>query len=54
VLRYTSREEPPNDLFGRLSFAVSMEEKIEMMKEYDAVFVEEASKVSELHPDIHW
>lgn len=40
VLRYASDKEVPGD-FGRLKFVVSSEEKIEVMREFGAIFVED-------------
>jgi hypothetical protein len=48
VLRYESEGEMPRD-FGRMSLAMNMEEKIEMMREYGATFVENSTQVEELH-----
>ncbi|KAL4983332.1 hypothetical protein BDW68DRAFT_169177 [Aspergillus falconensis] len=47
VLRFASAAELPRD-FGRVSFAMDMEEKIQIMKEYGAVFVEDVTQVKEL------
>lgn len=48
VLRYNSAREMPKD-FGRISLAMNMEEKIQMMKEYGATFVEDVTQVEELY-----
>ncbi|KAE8132751.1 hypothetical protein BDV38DRAFT_260387 [Aspergillus pseudotamarii] len=48
VLRFESTEQLP-DNFGRISFAMNMEEKIEIMREYGATFVEDVTQVEELH-----
>ncbi|KAL4733531.1 hypothetical protein BDV11DRAFT_199837 [Aspergillus similis] len=47
VLRFASAAELPRD-FGRVSFAMDMEEKIQIMKEYGAVFVEDVTQGKEL------
>lgn len=47
VLRYESDRQLPKD-FGRMSLAVNMEEKIQMMREYGATFVEDVTQVEEL------
>jgi hypothetical protein len=47
VLRYESEGDVPDD-FGRLRLALTMEERIAMMQEYDAGFAEDASQVPEL------
>lgn len=47
VLRFKSAKELPED-FGRLTLALNMEEKIEMMREYGAQFVEDVTRVEEL------
>lgn len=47
VLRYESDRQLPKD-FGRMSLAMNMEEKIQMMKEYGATVVEDATQVEEL------
>lgn len=47
VSRYASARQVPKD-FGRVSLAMNMEEKIEMMKEYGAVFVEDVAQVAKL------
>ncbi|KAJ5732834.1 hypothetical protein N7533_013281 [Penicillium manginii] len=47
VLRFESSRQRPRD-FGRIHFAMNMEEKIEIMKEYDATFVEDIMQVEEL------
>ncbi|KAJ5880617.1 uncharacterized protein N7473_011670 [Penicillium subrubescens] len=48
VLRYKSDREMPRD-FGRISLAMNMEEKIQMMKEYGATFMEDVTQVKELY-----
>nr|OQO31640.1 hypothetical protein B0A51_01130 [Rachicladosporium sp. CCFEE 5018] len=47
VLRYEGEDSVPDD-FGRLRLALSMEERIAMMREYGAEFTEDASRVPEL------
>ncbi|OCK73048.1 hypothetical protein K432DRAFT_387575 [Lepidopterella palustris CBS 459.81] len=47
VLRFGSAGQVPRD-FGRMSLAMNMEEKIQMMKEYGAAFVEDVTQVEEL------
>ncbi|KAF2226797.1 hypothetical protein BDZ85DRAFT_272022 [Elsinoe ampelina] len=47
VLRYESERQMPRD-FGRARMAMDMEEKIEMMKQYNATFVEDVSQIEEL------
>ncbi|OJJ78144.1 hypothetical protein ASPBRDRAFT_257373 [Aspergillus brasiliensis CBS 101740] len=47
VLRYESDRQLPKD-FGRMSLAMNMEEKIQMMREYGATFVEDVTQVEEL------
>jgi len=47
VLRYKSARDLPKD-FGRLSLAMNMEEKIQIMREYGAIFVEDVTQVEEL------
>lgn len=47
VLRYKSARELPKG-FGRLSLAMNMEEKIQVMREYGATFVEDVTQVEEL------
>lgn len=47
VLRFASEREVPRD-FGKLSLALDMEEKILMMREYGAEFVEDVTLVDEL------
>ena len=47
VLRFKNAKELPKD-FGRLTLALNMEEKIEMMREYGAQFVEYVTQVEEL------
>ncbi|PYI28477.1 hypothetical protein BP00DRAFT_428343 [Aspergillus indologenus CBS 114.80] len=47
VLRFASANELPDD-FGRMSLVMNMEEKIQIMKEYGAMFVEDVSQVEEL------
>ncbi|KAL6228590.1 hypothetical protein BDW75DRAFT_159923 [Aspergillus navahoensis] len=48
VLRYPSGRQLPRD-FGRLRFAMDMEEKIQIMREFGAVFVEDVTQVKELN-----
>ncbi|KAB8279129.1 hypothetical protein BDV30DRAFT_222336 [Aspergillus minisclerotigenes] len=48
VLRFKSPEELPDD-FGRIGFAMNMEEKIQIMREYGATFVEDVTQVEELN-----
>ncbi|PYH66597.1 uncharacterized protein BO88DRAFT_392872 [Aspergillus vadensis CBS 113365] len=47
VLRFANAKEMPRD-FMRISFAMNMEERILIMREYDANFVEDVSQVEEL------
>ncbi|CEL09698.1 hypothetical protein ASPCAL12831 [Aspergillus calidoustus] len=47
VLRFASDRQVPRDL-GRMYYAVNMEERIQIMKEYGAEFVEDVSQVEEL------
>lgn len=47
VLRYESDRQLPKD-FGRMSLVMNMEEKIQMMREYGATFVEDVTQVEEL------
>ncbi|KAL4976603.1 hypothetical protein BDW66DRAFT_159601 [Aspergillus desertorum] len=47
VLGFASAAELPRD-FGRVSFAMDMEEKIQVMKEYGAIFVEDVTQMEEL------
>ncbi|PYH30552.1 uncharacterized protein BO87DRAFT_462102 [Aspergillus neoniger CBS 115656] len=47
VLRFANAEEMPRD-FMRISFAMNMEERIQIMREYGATFVEDVSRVEEL------
>nr|OQO21893.1 hypothetical protein B0A51_10985 [Rachicladosporium sp. CCFEE 5018] len=47
VLRYGSERDVPDD-FGRLRLALTMEERVAMMREYGAEFAEDASQVPEL------
>jgi hypothetical protein len=48
VLRFKNTEQLPED-FGRISFAMNMEEKIQMIREYGATFVEDVTQVEELN-----
>ncbi|RAH68024.1 uncharacterized protein BO66DRAFT_421892 [Aspergillus aculeatinus CBS 121060] len=48
VLRFASANELPDD-FGRMNLAMNMEEKIQIMKEYGATFVEDVTQVEELN-----
>ncbi|KAL3475106.1 hypothetical protein BJX99DRAFT_230248 [Aspergillus californicus] len=48
VLRFPSGEKLPRD-YGRMSLALDMAEKILIMREYGATFVEDVTKVEELH-----
>ncbi|KAJ5678635.1 hypothetical protein N7462_006879 [Penicillium macrosclerotiorum] len=48
VLRYENDSQLPEG-FGRISFAMNMEEKIQLMREYGAAFVEDVTQVEELH-----
>ncbi|KAF7585124.1 hypothetical protein BBP40_012318 [Aspergillus hancockii] len=48
VLRFASVEQLPRD-FGRIRLAMNMEEKIQIMREYGATFVEDITQVEELH-----
>ncbi len=47
VLRYESDRQLPKD-FERMSLAMNMEEKIQMMREYGATLVEDITQVEEL------
>ncbi|KAL2794887.1 hypothetical protein BJX66DRAFT_186562 [Aspergillus keveii] len=47
VLRFESYGQVPRD-FGRMHYAVDMEERIRIMREYGAEFVEDVSQVEEL------
>ncbi|KAF7585749.1 hypothetical protein BBP40_010164 [Aspergillus hancockii] len=47
VLRFKSTEQLPED-FGRISLVMNMEEKIQIMREYSAMFVEDVTQVEEL------
>jgi len=47
VLRYGSASQMPLD-FGRMSFAMNMDERIQIMKEYGAKFFEDVTQVKEL------
>jgi hypothetical protein len=47
VLRYRNAGQVPKD-FGRMSMAMNMEEKIQIMREYGATFVEDITQVEEL------
>ncbi|KAJ5679470.1 fungal specific transcription factor [Penicillium macrosclerotiorum] len=47
VLRFESARQLPRD-FGKISFAMNMEEKIQIMREYGATFVEDSTQVDEL------
>lgn len=46
VLRFASEREVPSD-FGRVGLAVSMDERVQVMREYRAVFYEDAGRVEE-------
>jgi uncharacterized protein YifE (UPF0438 family) len=48
VLRFRSTRQLPSD-FGRMSLAMNMEEKIQIMREYGATFVEDITQVEELN-----
>ncbi|KAE8311922.1 hypothetical protein BDV41DRAFT_540439 [Aspergillus transmontanensis] len=48
VLRFESPKELPHD-FGRIGFAMNMGEKIQIMREYGATFVEDVTQVEELN-----
>lgn len=47
VLRFASEREVPRD-FGRVGMAISMDERVKVMKEYGAVFYEDTNEVDEL------
>ena len=47
VLRFKSTDKLPKG-FGRVSFAMNMEEKIQIMREYGATFVEDITQVETL------
>ncbi|KAE8350115.1 hypothetical protein BDV28DRAFT_139772 [Aspergillus coremiiformis] len=51
VLRFRSARQLPSD-FGRMGFAMNMEEKIQIMREYGATFVEDVTQVEELHDHV--
>ncbi|KAE8382764.1 hypothetical protein BDV26DRAFT_253099 [Aspergillus bertholletiae] len=51
VLRFQSDTDLPRD-FGRINFAMNMEEKIQIMREYGATFVEDVTQVEELNNDL--
>ena len=44
VLRYGSASQMPRD-FGRMSFAMNMDERIQIMKDYGATFFEDVTQV---------
>ena len=46
VLRFASEREVPSD-FGRLGMAISMDERVEVMKEYGATFYKDLDEVDE-------
>ena len=46
MLRFVSEREVLSD-FGRLGMAISMDERVEVMKEYGAVFYEDPDEVQE-------
>lgn len=48
VLRFQNANQLPDD-FGRMSLAMNMEEKIQIMREYGATFVEDVTQVEELN-----
>ncbi|KAK1140610.1 hypothetical protein N8T08_010248 [Aspergillus melleus] len=52
VLRFASEDQLPRD-FGRLRLAMDMEEKLQIMIEYGATFVEDVTQVEELYPKHH-
>ena len=47
VLRFKNTEQLPRD-FGRINLALNMEEKIQIMREFGATFVEDVMQVEEL------
>ncbi|KAL2843368.1 hypothetical protein BJY01DRAFT_215828 [Aspergillus pseudoustus] len=47
VLKFLDGKELPRD-FGRIGFAMGMEEKIQIIREYGATFIENVSQVEEL------
>ena len=47
VLRFASEREVPRD-FGRVGMAMSMDERVEVMKEYGAAFYQNSNEVNEL------
>ena len=47
VLRFANEREVPRD-FGRVGMAISMDERVKVMKEYGAVFYEDTNEVDEL------
>ncbi|RAK79945.1 uncharacterized protein BO72DRAFT_445763 [Aspergillus fijiensis CBS 313.89] len=48
VLRFASANELPDD-FGRMSLVMNVREKIRILKEYGATFVEDVTQVEELN-----
>ncbi|KAE8402232.1 hypothetical protein BDV37DRAFT_252750, partial [Aspergillus pseudonomiae] len=48
ILRFKNTEELPRD-FGRINLAMNMEEKIQIMREFGATFVEDVMQVEELN-----
>lgn len=51
VLRFRSERELPRD-FGRVGLAVSMDERVRVMREYGALFYEDAGLVEELREGV--
>ena len=47
MLRFATEIELPRD-FGRLGMAISMDERVKVMKEYGAVFYKNPNEVNEL------
>ncbi len=47
VLRFASEREMPRD-FGRVGMAISMDERVEVMKEHGAMFYESPDEMNEL------
>lgn len=50
MLRFGSEREMPKD-FGRVEFAVNMDEKVQVMREYGAVFYEDAEEIEEFQEE---
>ncbi|KAE8312792.1 hypothetical protein BDV41DRAFT_538063 [Aspergillus transmontanensis] len=50
ILRFKNSEQLPRD-FGRINLAINMEEKIQIMRDFGATFVEDVMQVEELNKD---